>query len=156
MSSLNKITLLGTLEGDAELRVTNSGDSMLKLQLKVDRPARSDGMVSGHDVVDIIAWRQVAEENKGVSKGDIVFVEGKVVTRVVDEESGKKKWFTEVDARQCIKIQGQTHDMTASQTSSLEDMSEKEFESTDFDFNSQVDQVDPPKFSKELEADVPF
>ena len=61
MSSLNRVSLIGTLETDADLRQTTAGDAFLKFCLSVSRPERQDGMPVQSDDIDIVCWNQLAE-----------------------------------------------------------------------------------------------
>ncbi|MBT5953232.1 single-stranded DNA-binding protein [bacterium] len=99
MSSLNRIVLVGNVDSPPELKSTNSGDGMLRVRLKVDRPSR-EGAETGHDFITVVLWRQLAEQNQGLKQNDVVLVEGNIATRTFDTPEGKRKWVTEVEGRE--------------------------------------------------------
>ncbi|MBT5215305.1 single-stranded DNA-binding protein [Candidatus Woesearchaeota archaeon] len=99
MSSLNRIVLVGSVDSRPELKSTNSGDGMLRVRLKVDRPSR-EGAETGYDFITVVLWRQLAEQNQSLKENDVVLVEGNIATRTFDTPEGKRKWVTEVEGRE--------------------------------------------------------
>ncbi len=99
MSSLNKIILIGYVRGAVDARVTQSGESVTKFTLEVERPERSDGLPSGSDNVPIVVWRQLAERQELFREENMLMVEGRVSARSYDDNNGKRHWVTEVEAR---------------------------------------------------------
>jgi single-stranded DNA-binding protein len=71
---------------------------MAKFCLAVDRPVQEDRLAKA-DFINIVAWRGAADQAKeGLKKGVLCLVEGRVITRTYDTDSGQRKWVTEVDA----------------------------------------------------------
>jgi single-strand DNA-binding protein len=162
VSSINKIILVGNVVGEVDDRVTSSGDAYAKFKLKVDRPERTDGIVAQADEIEIVAWRQMAESAKTISNGDSVVVEGRIQTRTTEDEGGRRKYFTEIDAKVIQKLGAPS---TASKSSSqpkadvkkqfkeltsttVETKSVKEVSESDFDFTAPVSRMD--------DEEVPF
>lgn len=100
MASLNKIILIGQVRGAPDARVTQSGESVTRISLEVERPERSDGIPSGTDIIPVVAWRQLAEKPGLFTDGNNLMIEGRIVTRSYDDNSGKRHWITEVEARE--------------------------------------------------------
>lgn len=102
MASLNRIVLIGKLVADPESRSTVDGLAMAKLRLSINRTsglAAQNYSASGNDVFDVVAWRQLAEvAGKALKKGQMILVEGKIQTRTFEDQSGQKKWATEIMA----------------------------------------------------------
>jgi single-strand DNA-binding protein len=68
---------------------------MTKFRLAVGRQQQS-----GTDFIDIIAWRRVAEVcSDYLKKGRLVLVEGRIQIRSFEDQTGQRRWATEVVAR---------------------------------------------------------
>ncbi|MFH1826491.1 MAG: single-stranded DNA-binding protein [bacterium] len=94
MANLNRIILVGRLTADPEARSTADGLAMSKFRLAVDRPQGEA------DFIDIIAWSRLAEVcSQYLHKGSLVLVEGRIQIRSFEDQSGQKRWSTEVVAR---------------------------------------------------------
>jgi single-strand DNA-binding protein len=159
VSSLNKIILIGTLETTPEVRVTNAGDSFSKFTLKVDRPDKNDGTPSQTDTIDIVAWRQVADQSASLEQGEMLMVEGRIVTRTTEDEAGRKKYFTEVDAKEIKQMAGAPAEKKKSEKKpaekkTVEKKNIEEIQESDFDFGSKSFEK-APSFTQESE-EVPF
>lgn len=168
MSSLNKIILIGPLETTPEVRVTNAGDQFAKFTIKANRPERSDGVPVQFDIIDIVAWRQIAEQAATLQQGDSVLIEGRIVTRTTEDEAGRKKYFTEVEARELrplsISQTTSTSSPTTAQSSikpSIQKKQVEEIQESDFDFGpAKTPAPSPfaqaPDNETDLDEEVPF
>jgi len=165
LSSLNKIILIGTLFNDPDIRVTTGGESMAKVTMQVDRPERTDGLPTQHDLIWIVAWRQTADQLRTAKKGDMVLVEGRIVSRSYDDADGQKKYVTEVEAREMKTLAPNSVAMQSAVSSSgFENKTEAAVNEGDFDFSDNTfnndiqfpDGFDAKSMAKELETDVPF
>jgi single-strand DNA-binding protein len=94
---LNKVMLIGNLGRDAETRHTPSGVPVTNFSIATARRIKDQ---SGEwrdetDWHDIVLWRG---ENVApyLLKGTQVYVEGRLQTRSWDDQSGQKKYRTEV------------------------------------------------------------
>ena len=59
---LNRIVIMGRLVRDPELRTTQSGVSVTRFTLAVDRDFKNrDSGEKNTDFIDVVAWRQTAE-----------------------------------------------------------------------------------------------
>ncbi|MFH1709936.1 MAG: single-stranded DNA-binding protein [bacterium] len=105
MANLNRIILVGNLTNDPEVRFTVEGVQVAKFQLAVDRFVQ-EGAPKQVDYIDIVAWRRLAEIcGQSLKKGKTALVEGRIQVRTFENESGVRKWATEVVARS-IKLLG--------------------------------------------------
>jgi single-strand DNA-binding protein len=78
------------------------GLAMAKFRLAVARPNIGQG---GTDFIDVVAWRKVAEDcGDKLRKGQLVLVEGRIQNRSYDDQTGKKRWVTEVVARNVVTL----------------------------------------------------
>lgn len=105
---LNKVMLLGNLGADPELRMTQSGQAVLKLRLAtsenyLDRNKQRQERTEWHSVV---IWGKRAEAlSKILAKGSRLFIEGGLRTSNYDDRDGNKRYRTEIVASN-ILLQG--------------------------------------------------
>ena len=105
MASLNRIILVGRLTESPEEKVTVDGIPVAKFRLAVNRPEK-EGMNSGTDFIDIVAWRNVAEAcGKMLTKGQMALVDGRIQNRSFEDQSGQRKWVVEVVARNILPLE---------------------------------------------------
>ena len=98
---INKVTLIGHLGKDPEIRRLENGATVAKFSLATnesykDREGNWQDQTEWHDVV---AWRYLAEKaERDFKKGKLVFVEGKLSTRKWEDKDGNPRRTTEVVA----------------------------------------------------------
>lgn len=105
---LNKVQLIGNLGVDGELRVTQSGQAVLKLRLAcTDRYKDRDGTWQERtEWVRCTVWGKRAEAlGKIVQKGSSLYIEGRLQTSSY-EKNGEKKYSTEVVADKVLLLGG--------------------------------------------------
>ena len=95
---LNRVTLVGRLTKDAELRRTSSGKAVASFTLAVNRNFKTgDGQDA--DFINCVCWGKVAENTANYcSKGSLVSVDGRLQTRNYENNQGQKVFVTEVVA----------------------------------------------------------
>lgn len=100
--NLNKVILCGRLTADVELKSTQTGISVCSFTLAVNRKYQKDGEQTA-DFINCVAWRQTAEFiSRYFKKGNSLCVTGEIQTRNFTDQSGAKRYVTEVlvdDAR---------------------------------------------------------
>jgi single-strand DNA-binding protein len=102
---LNRVLLLGNLGADPELKMTPSGQAVLKMRLAtsesyLDRNRVRQERTEWHAVV---IWGKRAEAlAKFLTKGSRLFVEGGLRTSSYDDREGHKRYKTEVVASNII------------------------------------------------------
>jgi len=108
MSGLNEATLIGRLGKDPELSYTQSGAAKCKFSLATSEKYadRSGDVKEETEWHNIIVWGKQAENcDKYLSKGALICVKGKIQTRSWDDQqSGQKKYITEIKAFKVIFI----------------------------------------------------
>jgi len=103
--TLNKVELIGRLGADPELRMTNSGQAVLKMRLAtsetyLDRNRQRQERTEWHNVV---VWGKRAEAlGKFLTKGSRLFIEGGLRTSSYEDRDGNKRYRTEVVANNVI------------------------------------------------------
>ena len=97
---LNRITLMGRLTRDPELRTTQSGPPVASFSLAVDRDFKDKQTgEKATDFIDIVAWRQTAEfVSRFFTKGRMAVVEGRLQIRDWTDKDGGKRRSAEVIA----------------------------------------------------------
>lgn len=99
--SVNKVILLGNAGKDPEVRYLDSGVAVATLSLATSDRAYT--LANGTQVPErtewhnLVLWRGLAETaEKYVHKGDKLYVEGKIRTRSYDDQTGAKRYVTEI------------------------------------------------------------
>lgn len=97
--SLNRITIMGRLTRDPELRRTQSGAPVTSFTMAVDRDFKSQSGDKETDFIDVVAWRQTAEfVARYFTKGRMAVVEGRLQIRDWQDNNGNKRRSSEVIA----------------------------------------------------------
>jgi len=99
---LNKVMLIGNLGADPELRQTTSGQSVCELRIATNESWFDKSTQTRKDRTEwhrVIVWG-VSGENcaKYLSKGSKAYVEGRIQTREWEDQSGAKRYTTEIIA----------------------------------------------------------
>jgi single-strand DNA-binding protein len=106
---LNKVMLIGNLGRDPEMRYTPSGKPVTSFSLAVNRNwVSADGERRDEtEWFNVVAWGSLAEIcNQHLSKGQKVYVEGRLQTRSWEDENGQKHFRTEVVANEMVILTG--------------------------------------------------
>jgi single-stranded DNA-binding protein 2 len=94
---MNKVTLIGRLTKDPELRYTSSNIAVASFTLAVDRGYTGQNGERQADFLNIVVWRKPAENvKKFLTKGSQVAVDGSIQTRSYDDQNGQKRYITEI------------------------------------------------------------
>ena len=93
---MNKVILHGRLTRDVEHKTTQSGRSVVRAGLAVNRPAAKDGQQQA-DFINLVAWEKTAELfQRYLHKGSEVLIEGRLSVRSYEDQQGQKRTATEV------------------------------------------------------------
>ncbi|GAK30932.1 single-stranded DNA-binding protein [Weissella oryzae SG25] len=94
---INRVVLTGRLTRDVELRYTQSGAAVASFTLAVDRSYTNANGEREADFINAVIWRKPAENFANFfSKGSLVGIEGRLQTRSYDDQSGQRRYITEV------------------------------------------------------------
>jgi single-strand DNA-binding protein len=102
---LNKVMIIGNLGRDPEMRYTPSGKPVTSFSLACSRSwVSSDGERREEtEWFNVVAWGNLAEIcNQHLSKGQQVYVEGRLQTRSWEDSNGQRHFRTEVVANEMI------------------------------------------------------
>ncbi len=95
---MNKVYLIGNLTRDPELSETNSGITVCRFSIAVNRTYSSGGEV---DYFNITVWRAVAENcGKFLKKGNKVAICGSLQNRSYEDKDGNKRNITDIVANE--------------------------------------------------------
>jgi len=95
----NKVSLIGNLGADPEVKVFDSGKKKVKLSLATkDSYKNTNGeKVEETQWHNLIVWGRTADiAEKYLQKGSELAIEGKLVYRSYDDKNGDKKYITEI------------------------------------------------------------
>ncbi|MBQ7007067.1 MAG: single-stranded DNA-binding protein [Oscillospiraceae bacterium] len=96
---LNRVVLIGRLTQDPELRFTQSGIAVATFTLAVERNFKSANGERETDFIDIVVWRQQAENCANyLSKGKLAAVDGSLRIRSYETKDGQKRKAAEIVA----------------------------------------------------------
>lgn len=99
---VNKVIILGNLGADPEMKYTANGTAVCNLRIATSEAFKGqDGQWQERTEWHRVVVYGKSAENCGqyLSKGRQVYVEGRLQTRSWDDQSGQKRWMTEVVAR---------------------------------------------------------
>ena len=113
--SLNKVTLIGNLGNDPEIRTTTGGNKVAQFSLATSRQWNS---ASG-EKQEKTEWHKCVAWNQGqrgtgladiiekyVKKGDKIYVEGRVEYRQYEDKDKQTRYITEVNVREILLLGG--------------------------------------------------
>lgn len=104
---LNKVMVIGHLGRDPEMRYTPSGRPVTSFSVVTTR-AWTSAEGERHEESEwfnVVAWGNLAEIcNQYLTKGQQVYVEGRLQTRGWEDEQGKKHYRTELVASEMIVL----------------------------------------------------
>lgn len=97
--SLNRITVMGRICQEIELRRTQSGTAVASFSIAVDRDySGKDGGEKKTDFIDCVAWRSTGEFiSKYFSKGRMIVVDGRLEMRDWTDKEGNKRRTAEIN-----------------------------------------------------------
>lgn len=100
MSSINKVILVGHLGKDPELRYLEGNVSVASFPLATSETFNKDGKkVEQTEWHNIVMWRGLADvAAKYLTKGRLVYIEGKLRTRSYEDKEGLRRYTTEIVA----------------------------------------------------------
>lgn len=109
---INKVTLIGNLGADPEVRVLENGVKVARLSLAThenykDKDGNWQKTTEWHNVV---VWRDLADRaEKMLKKGNLVYIEGKISYRKYTDQAGQERYITDIVAnsmRSLEKMEG--------------------------------------------------
>lgn len=147
MEGLNRVTLVGNLGAEPELRHTQSGQAVLNLRLAVseswfdkERGERKERT----EWVTVVLWGKRGEAlAKILAKGSSVLIEGRLQTRSW-EQDGQKRYSTEVVATNVLLVGGRRDSQGATREQTTHERAEASGYSPDPEATAPFDGDDVP------------
>jgi len=99
--NINKVLICGNTTRDPEVKTIPSGQNVATFSVATNRTwtNKSGQKQEEVDFHNIVAWGRLAEiVGQYLKKGGLVFVEGRIHTRSWEDQSGTKKYRTEIIA----------------------------------------------------------
>lgn len=158
--SLNKVTLIGNLTRDPELRYTPQGTAVCSFGIATNRQWSTDTGEKKEDVEfhNVVAWNKLAEIcSQILSKGRKVYVEGRLQTNTWTGDDDVKRSRTEVVINEMIALD--------SRGGSYDDSGGDDFDIPESEFDESPEVEDQTKAKKaksksksedEEGEDIPF
>ena len=106
--SLNKCMIIGNLGRDPEMRYTPSGQAVTQFTVATNRNYRDaqGEWQSETEWFRVVVWGQQAERTaERLRKGNKVYVEGRIQTRQWEDQTGNKRYTTELVANQVSSLE---------------------------------------------------
>jgi single-strand DNA-binding protein len=100
--SLNKVTMIGNVGTDPEMRYTPSGAAVTDFRLAVSRrfSTRDGNQQEETEWFTVTAWERLADTvNQFVTKGMKVYVEGRLKSRSYQGNDGQMRFSNEINAQ---------------------------------------------------------
>lgn len=98
---INKVTLIGHLGQDPEIRRLENGSAVGKFSVATNENYRdkNDEWQSRTEWHNIVVWRHLAERaERDLKKGKLVYIEGKLTSRKWTDKNNIERYTTEVVA----------------------------------------------------------
>lgn len=134
--SVNKVILIGNLTRDPELRYTPQGHPVCSIGLATNREWTTDnGKSEATEYHNLVAWNKLAELcSQLLVKGSKIYVEGRLQTRDWTDDSGVKKYKTEVVIEDMVILVNKKSGESNS-------ASDGDGENSDKDYTAEFDQI---------------
>ncbi|MBK7358190.1 MAG: single-stranded DNA-binding protein [Saprospiraceae bacterium] len=128
---LNKVTLIGNLGKDPEIRALENGVNRANFTLATNEnyKDRNGNWQKSTEWHEIIMWRSMAERAKILKKGMLVYVEGKLTHRKWVDKEGRDHYTTEITA-DVLKILEKRDHSANTHTNPTTSTEEKKYDST--------------------------
>ena len=101
MASVNRIIIIGNLGSEPEMRFTPNGQPVTSFSVATNRRyTTSDGERREEtEWFTVVTWRKLAELcNQYLSKGRLVYVEGRLHSHTWEGQDGQKRYRNEIIA----------------------------------------------------------
>ena len=101
MASLNKVMIIGNVGSDPEMRFTPNGNPVTSFRVATNWVfTTADGERKQEtEWFTVVCWNKLAEQcNQFLTKGRLVYAEGRLRTRTWETQDGQKHYRTEIIA----------------------------------------------------------
>src|SRR3712207_6186358 len=158
--SVNKVILIGNLGRDPEVRRLNSGEPVVNLRIATSETWKDKGTGERKERTE---WHSVVIFNENLAKvaeqylrkGSKVYVEGQLQTRQWEDQSGQKRYTTEVVLQ---KFRGELQMLDKAGGGEVEDRSGRgaDFGSAGPMERNGAGAKSGSRFREEIDDEIPF
>ena len=102
MASLNRVEIIGRLGRDPELKYSQNGAAICRLNIATDESYtdREGNRVQKAEWHSVVVFQKAAEHcSQYLSKGSLVFIEGRLSTRKYQDQQGQDRYVTEIQGQ---------------------------------------------------------
>lgn len=93
----NKITIMGRICNDLELKSTPSGKNVLSFRIAVERAYTAKGAERKSDFFNVVAWEHTADFiSRFFGKGRLILLDGELQTRQYTDKNGQTQTIVEI------------------------------------------------------------
>lgn len=160
---LNKVTLIGRLGADPEVRYMPSGGAVTNIGIATTRRWKDRQTGERRDETE---WHRVAFFNRlaeiageYLRKGSLVYIEGRIRTRKWQDQNGQDKYTTEIIAEQMQMLDsksGGTGNFNEGQSNSNYSAPQQQSAPAQAANNQQAPDGPPPASYEDFDDDIPF
>lgn len=105
--SVNKVTLIGNVGNDPEIRSTSSGARVAKVSLATnrqfqDRSGQTQDRTEWHRLTFFGRLAEIVEQY--VKKGDQLYVEGRIEYSQTQDEQGNTRYWTDIVVNEMVML----------------------------------------------------
>lgn len=125
---MNKVTLLGRLTKDPEIRYTETNNTMIaRFTLAVNRKFAKKGEEKQTDFINIVVWSKLAETvSSYLTKGKRIIVHGRIQTRVWSDKENNSHFVTEIVGEEIEFVDSKTTQENAENSDTPENIQNEE------------------------------
>ena len=105
MVSLNKVMIIGNVGTDPEMRFTPNGNPVTSFRVATNRVYTTPEGERRRETewFTVVAWNRLAEQcNQFLTKGRLVYAEGRLHTRTWESQDGQKHSRSEIVANRVV------------------------------------------------------
>lgn len=110
MASLNKVMIIGNLGSEPEMRFTPNGNPVTSFRVATNRTYTTPDGERRQETewFAVVAWNKLAEQcNQFLSKGRLVYAEGRLHTHTWESQDGQKHSRSEIVANRVVFLDRQ-------------------------------------------------
>ena len=110
MASLNKVIIIGNIGSEPEMRFTPNGNPVTSFRVATNRMYTTAEGERRQETewFTVVAWNRLAEQcNQFLTKGRLVYAEGRLHTRSWEGQDGQKRTSVEIIANRVIFLDRQ-------------------------------------------------
>ncbi len=155
---MNKVVLIGRITKDPELRTTPTGVPVVQFSIAVNRTYQNQNGERQADFISCVAWRNQAENlAKFIRKGGLIAVDGSIQTRQYDDQSGARRFVTEVICNQITFLESKKQDGGYGDLSQITPPQQNSYRNNNYNQNSyQQNNYSSNNMNNQLEDKNPF